>query len=188
MAPSKYRPRVDAFGVRDGKILTGVYSDHTPGTFGGGIESGESPEQAGLREFLEEAGRKLINLQKIPVPPFTQTWVPGKSGPDNAGRRAKYKGSTTHMVLGTISGRKRKPSDTSGLQDVRYRKPSEVIRDLENSLAFERHPENKARLKHRIQAIRAIEPMLAQTKTAFYDAGIHAALRFLGATDTGELQ
>jgi 8-oxo-dGTP pyrophosphatase MutT (NUDIX family) len=60
MAPVPYRKRVEVYPFRRGSILTGLLSSGAPATFGGGIEEGETPEQAAAREVLEEALREIV--------------------------------------------------------------------------------------------------------------------------------
>ena len=64
------RRRVEIVVVRDNKVLVGRYLRRTMGdTFyslpGGGIESGETPEQAVHRELLEEVGVVVKNVRDL---------------------------------------------------------------------------------------------------------------------------
>ena len=64
----EYDYREVCFGIveRDGKFLV-VFSakDRNVSLPGGGIEKGETPEQAIYREFLEEAGYKVKSAEEV---------------------------------------------------------------------------------------------------------------------------
>ena len=67
-AAKPLRPRVEVYAkTEDGKIIAGKYPDGGVGVFGGGIDKGESPESAAKREFREEGGFTIKNVEKIVV-------------------------------------------------------------------------------------------------------------------------
>ena len=127
-----YRERVEAYGLNPvGKLLSGFYeNDHNIGVFGGGIDPGETPEQAAVREFLEEAGYRLHNPRLLNVPPITHDWKTKKKDD----RHKQYRGSKTYFVAGDVGdfvpSEERGSDIDSGLLDVRFRSLQNALRNM----------------------------------------------------------
>ncbi len=73
----EWRPSAYAIVINDGKILLtkqfGKY--HLPG---GGIELGENPEEAVVREVIEETGYKVSNPRAVDILATFFSWKEGK--------------------------------------------------------------------------------------------------------------
>ncbi|KAA2312898.1 RNA pyrophosphohydrolase [Pseudooceanicola sediminis] len=82
-----YRPCVGVMLVnRDGAVFTGQRIDSEVAAWQmpqGGIDAGESPEEAGLRELWEETG---ITADKVMIEAETAEWVTYDLPPELAGR------------------------------------------------------------------------------------------------------
>jgi 8-oxo-dGTP pyrophosphatase MutT (NUDIX family) len=100
--------------------------------FGGGIEPGEKPEEAGAREFVEEAGYRLNKPRMLPYGPVTRDWVPPYDSPQQAEKAKKYKGSRTFFGTGEVGDAvpmEERGSDTmSQLQKIRFRSLQTALR------------------------------------------------------------
>jgi putative (di)nucleoside polyphosphate hydrolase len=98
-ATDEYRPRVEiAVCKPDGSFYCGKWGD-TGGYAlpGGGIDPGETPEDAALRELREEAGIEATNARLLPVT-TKKDWTP-EERKQNAARGRNFKGSRTVYVL-----------------------------------------------------------------------------------------
>jgi 8-oxo-dGTP pyrophosphatase MutT (NUDIX family) len=72
--PNKWRPRVELYILKDGKILVGKHPEiglHVPG---GGIEPGQNLITAAKNEALEEAGVKIKNIKLISKENYYEDW------------------------------------------------------------------------------------------------------------------
>lgn len=72
--PSKWRPRVELYIMKQGKILVGIHPEiglHVPG---GGIEQGQNLITAAKNEALEEAGVKIKNIKLITKENYYEDW------------------------------------------------------------------------------------------------------------------
>jgi len=98
-AMEEYRPRVEiAVCKPDGSLYCGKWGD-TGGYAlpGGGIDPGETPEEAAIRELREEAGIEATNARLLPVT-TQKDWTP-EERKQNAARGRDFKGSRTQYVL-----------------------------------------------------------------------------------------
>lgn len=103
-----YRNRVEIFAVNDAKIpkvYGGKFSTGGFGVFGGGTDGDELVEAA-KREFLEETGYKLTEVEKIPVDPVTVEWLKPYKSEKQAERAKTYRGTRTWYIYGVIEGEK----------------------------------------------------------------------------------
>lgn len=92
------RERAELFATRRGKVLLVKGLDGTPLTFGGGVDKGETPEDAAKREYLEEGGYEVTNVRQLPIPPVVHK---GKGGKDQK----------TYFFQGELKGRRKTPED-----------------------------------------------------------------------------
>jgi len=96
-----YRPVAECFLIHDGKIIA---QDH--GHFimypGGGIDEGETPEEAGRREIEEEVGIKLDG-DLIPITTVEWDWMPEWANNEKRKERyAQFRGERVHFLVGKV--------------------------------------------------------------------------------------
>lgn len=119
-AARPYRARAEMFAVRDGQVYGGLYENGTFGVFGGGIDDGEDPLQAAVREFGEEAGYAVTNPRLIVPDPYDFDWKPPYRSAKQARRAEKYRGSRTYYVAGDLGDQVAPtPPDAAKRRDVR---------------------------------------------------------------------
>jgi 8-oxo-dGTP pyrophosphatase MutT (NUDIX family) len=81
---------------KTGKIYGGTWdSDKAFAAPGGGLDPGETPEQAAVRELLEETGIQAANPVRLPFDPVDNTW--SDEYRQRTGRN--FAGSRTHFVM-----------------------------------------------------------------------------------------
>lgn len=153
------RDRVEAFGVTpDGRVLAGRYvKNRTLGTFGGGIEPGEDPVEAAIREYKEEAGYTLRDAKLLPIDPVKFLWSEKirKSKPD----RRHFGGSRTHYVVGRLDPEEQaQPIDTSGLSHVRFRSLRRAINALRAQADSHEDEQQRRLLAAKLKALELIAP------------------------------
>lgn len=77
---------------------------------GGGLEAGESPSRAGVREALEETGAAVSGTPRH-LATVDFVWFPQwANNPKRVERYRKYRGERVHILAGVCSGLSR-PSD-----------------------------------------------------------------------------
>lgn len=161
-----YRERAELFAQNpQGRIYGGFYPGQGFGTFGGGIDPGEDPQEAAAREFQEESGYPVTNVRPAPVDPYVEDWKPLSKKPEYANdpkfqeRFKKFKGSRTHYFLGDIAG-KRGLKDTGDsvypFESVRFRTAPAVISKHEKDLQSVTDPIDVARLQQRLAVLQSM--------------------------------
>lgn len=96
-----FRETTDAVLIYDGKIL-GLDKGHYVQFAGGGVDPGETPEQAVRREIIEETGCKVSDLKLISTTDslWWRGWTEGK--PKREERYKQFQGERTHIFVGFI--------------------------------------------------------------------------------------
>jgi len=80
--PNKWRPRVELYILKEGKILVGIHPEiglHVPG---GGVEQGQNLITASKQEALEEAGAVITNIKLATKENYYEDWykITGEGG------------------------------------------------------------------------------------------------------------
>ena len=165
-AEKPYRERVEVYGVRDGKILVGRYPDGGVGTYGGGIDPGETPEAAAKREYQEEGGLRIGRIKPLNVPPFVEEWRNRSNLTEKErARLEKFRGSRTHFYVGAVGDEKTEPKDVGDIKRFVPRRIETVIeqqRDILGRLPKDDRPRTEARLK----VLERLGDLLGRIKTA----------------------
>jgi len=107
-----YRNRVEVFAIKDGKVYGGFFDDGSFGVFGGGTD-GEAVEDAAKREYKEEAGYTIKNVEKLDIKPIEVAWKSKPANEKQEERQKKYKGTRTWYYYAEIGekGKKAKGED-----------------------------------------------------------------------------
>ena len=101
-----WRERVEVYANDPkGRIYGGVWNtDKSFAVPGGGIDPGEDPGQAALRELEEETGIKAINPRILPIAPVDNAW----SDKHRREKQRNFAGSRTHFVAVDILNKLRR--------------------------------------------------------------------------------
>lgn len=155
-----FRNRVEVFACKDGKVYGGFYPDGAFGVFGGGTD-GEKLEDAAEREFEEESGYKINNLEKLDVAPVEAIWDKAKSKKQKD-RMEDYKGTRTWYFYGELddSSKKEKADGDdgkAGIKDIGLKDIDDAIKALEGT------PDDKNLVKQYKARIEALKLIKAKT-------------------------
>jgi ADP-ribose pyrophosphatase YjhB (NUDIX family) len=126
-----WRDRVEVYTQNPkGKIYGGTWdSDKSFALPGGGIDEGEDPLVAALRELKEETGITAKNPRLLPIDPVDHPW----SDAHRAKIKRNFAGSRTHFVLADAASRRgNKNLDVWNASNRGYYTPAEAI-DIMNS-------------------------------------------------------
>ena len=160
-----YRERVELY-ARDprGRIFSGLYSnDRTPGVPGGGVDEGEDPTESAAREFKEEVGHLVRDVQMLDVPSFDQAWNPPYMNKKQKERAKRYSGSRTRFATGVYDpAQKETPSEPWDSKYIMPRKPSTMLKGL--NLSHD-DPDTADRMAARKRAVEEVIRLLSE-KTA----------------------
>lgn len=141
-----WRERVEVFTrhPRTGKIYGGMWdSDKSFAAPGGGLDPGETPEQAAIRELAEETGIQAANPVRIPLPTVDNAW----SDEYRARTGRNFAGSRTHFVLADYVNReKNKPLDFWSASKRKFYAPDQALAMMQNK-QFMSPPVAQARAK-----------------------------------------
>jgi 8-oxo-dGTP pyrophosphatase MutT (NUDIX family) len=162
-----YRERAELFAQNpQGRIYGGFYPGQGFGTFGGGVDPGEDPQEAAAREFQEESGYPVSNVRPAPVDPYVEDWKAFSKKPEYANdpkfqeRFKKFKGSRTHYFLGDIAGKRESKGSNDAaypFESVRFRAAPTVISKHEKDLQSVTDPIDIARLQQRLAVLRNLQ-------------------------------
>ncbi len=119
-----YRPRTGAYGIllKDGRIACAQigYSRFSYDLPGGGVDPGETPEQAVRREYLEETGLE-VTVGAL-VAEFNHYWIHEDGTPYN-----------NHCLIYETALKAERPSaKTEADHELIWLPPLEVIKRLKN--------------------------------------------------------
>jgi 8-oxo-dGTP pyrophosphatase MutT (NUDIX family) len=137
--PKKWRPRVELYIMKDGKILVGTHPEigiHVPG---GGIEPGQNLITASKNEALEEAGVKIKNIKLATRENYYEDWYKleeeGQPITKKDKARMKYfRGIKHHYIKADFDGfdDSRLGADNDALKRVKFITKQELIKAYEN--------------------------------------------------------
>lgn len=165
------RRRVEVLATdKDGKVYGGRYPDKTFGAFGGGIEAGETIEEAAAREFLEESGRRVCNLRRLDIEPVVNLWkgVSPYASDEDLARFKRYKGDKTYYVTGDIvPGKARKNKDESALTRVKFQQLETALRKLVENDGDDKYRKLKKGREKALKLLSKEQEEAAMDKTAF---------------------
>lgn len=101
-----WRERVEVYAHDPkGRIYGGIWNtDKSFAVPGGGIDAGEDPGQAAIRELEEETGIKATNPRVLPIPPVDNPW----SDKHRQEKQRNFAGSRTHFVAVDILNKMRR--------------------------------------------------------------------------------
>ncbi len=106
-----FRQRAELIVLHNGRVLVTINQkgeNNWRGFPGGGIDEGETPEEAAVREALEEAGVTVTNIKHTGI-------IATKRGIQSKVKdRSNYAGSQTHFVVATFSGINTSQYNTEG--------------------------------------------------------------------------
>lgn len=126
-----WRERVEVYTrhPQTGKIYGGVWdTDKSFAVPGGGLDSGETPEQAAIRELEEETGIKATNPVRLPVPPVDNRWSDAHRAEKAKVGRGHFAGTRTHFVVADFLEKARnKKLDHWGATNRKFYSPAKAL-------------------------------------------------------------
>jgi 8-oxo-dGTP pyrophosphatase MutT (NUDIX family) len=127
--PWRERAEVYARDPITGKLYGGKWDND--GSFalpGGGIDPGEDPATAALRELEEETGIKATNARVLPVAPVDFPWTAKMRAEKAKQGRGNFAGSRTHFIAADIVNHAQgKKLDFWAAKDRGYYDPTEAL-------------------------------------------------------------
>ena len=133
--PTKWRPRVEIYILKDDKILVGKHPEiglHVPG---GGIEPGQDIIKASIAEAMEEAGVKITNVKLATRKNYYEDWykLVAKGMPitkKDRERMKRYRGIKHHYIRADFDGFDKSLLGSAGdaLKNIKFVSKQELIR------------------------------------------------------------
>ena len=154
-----YRETSDSFLIYDGKILA-LDKGHYVQYPGGGVDPGETPEQAVRREIIEETGCKVEKLRCVATidSDWWRGWTEGKEKREK--RYKQFRGERTHLFIGYITKFGKPTSDEGDAWPLPMKKhlidPKKLIKKLEESLD-KQHPNFRCYATNQLAIIKMIQ-------------------------------
>lgn len=131
-----WRERVEVYTrhPQSGKIYGGVWdTDKSFAVPGGGIDPGETPEQAAIRELEEETGIKATNPVRLPIAPVDNKWSDKHRAEKAKVGRGHFAGTRTHFVLADfLSKARNRKLDHWGATNRKFYSPERALALMEN--------------------------------------------------------
>jgi len=159
-----WRDRVEVYTQNPkGKIYGGIWdNDKSFALPGGGIDEGEDPLVAALRELKEETGITAKNPRLLPIDPVDSPW----SDAHRAKIKRNFAGSRTHFVLADAMGRRgNKNLDVWNASNRGYYTPAKAIDIMNSNTNYMAPTAAAARLKA-LQHIQSLAMAAAKEKSA----------------------
>ena len=159
-----WRDRVEVYTQNPkGKIYGGIWdNDKSFALPGGGIDEGEDPLLAALRELKEETGITAKNPRLLPIDPVDSPW----SDAHRAKIKRNFAGSRTHFVLADALGRRgNKNLDVWNASNRGYYTPAKAIDIMNSNTNYMAPTAAAARLKA-LQHIQSLAMAAAKEKSA----------------------
>ena len=159
-----WRDRVEVYTQNPkGKIYGGIWdNDKSFALPGGGIDEGEDPLLAALRELKEETGINAKNPRLLPIDPVDSPW----SDAHRAKIKRNFAGSRTHFVLAdAMSRRGNKNLDVWNASNRGYYTPAKAIDIMNSNTNYMAPTAAAARLKA-LQYIQSLAMAAAKEKSA----------------------
>jgi 8-oxo-dGTP pyrophosphatase MutT (NUDIX family) len=136
--PWRERAEVYARDPNTGKLYGGKWDND--GSFalpGGGIDPGEDPATAALRELEEETGIKATNARVLPIPAVDSPWSDAVRAEKAKQGRGNFAGSRTHFVAADIVNHpKRDGLDYWAAKDRGYYDPADALKIMQGVKKF----------------------------------------------------
>ena len=133
--PNKWRPRVELYILKDGKILVGKHPEigiHVPG---GGIEPNQNILSASKAEALEEAGVKIKNVKLATKENYYEDWykLDAEGQPitkKDRMRMKEFRGIKHHYIRADFDGFDKSilGSEGDALKGVKFISKQELIK------------------------------------------------------------
>ena len=152
--PTKWRPRVELYIIKDGKILVGYHPEiglHVPG---GGVEPGQNLITAAKNEALEEAGVKIKNVKLISKENYYEDWYElvkrGEPITKKDRMRMKtFRGIKHHYLRADFDGYDDRllGADNDALKKVKFISKQELIRAYQKQGKVFDPPQYEFRIK-----------------------------------------
>ena len=130
-----WRERVEVYTrhPQTGQIYGGKWlGDKSFAVPGGGIDPGETPEQAAIRELAEETGIQAANPVRLPIPHIDHPWSDEVRAEKAKIGRGEFAGSRTHFVMADFVKKLRnKQLDKWDASARRFYDPSKALAMME---------------------------------------------------------